>query len=103
MTRPAIDAAIVATNTTVMAPTQQKISTRRDGRRLLELATALTINHAGAKARQLCTEPGGRSTPISSQIGGMMISAPRGLQNGVPGGSGAAGGAGGSGAGGATC
>jgi hypothetical protein len=50
----------------------------------------------------LRTEPGGRSTPISSQIGGMMINDPRGLQNGVPGGSGSGGGAGATGGGGAT-
>lgn len=44
--------------------------------------------------RQLTlTDPGGRSTPISSQIGGMMISEPRVEQNGC-GGSGGGGGGG---------
>ena len=39
-----------------------------------------------APAVWFCRDPGGQSTPISSQIGGMMIQRPRSVQNRVPGG-----------------
>src|SRR5690349_9412439 len=47
-----------------------------------------------SRAGQPFSDPGGQSTPISSQMGGMMMNAPRGVQNGVPGGGPAGGGGG---------
>ena len=72
-----------------------------DGGRQKSVTTPPTVGVCGPYLRFYRTEPGGRSTPISSQIGGMMISDPRGLQNGVPGGSGSGAGAGAIGGGGA--